>query len=139
MSNPVIAAGGVVYRELKGIIEVVLVVPVNEPDRWALPKGHREQGESIVTAALREVREETGLTAEILEDLGYVTYFYRWQGQLLPKEVHYFLMEPVGGDFTHHDQEMSTVLWVPLHQALQQITFDTERTILERAKKKLGV
>jgi len=129
----VIAAGGVVYRTAP-TLEVVLVVPVREPNRWALPKGHQDPGETIAATALREVREETGLEAEIETDLGFSEYHYPWNGTQVHKRVYYYLMRPLGGSFEHHDQEMTQVVWVPLAQALEQITFASEREILYKAQ-----
>jgi len=133
----VIAAGGIVYRREAGIVSVVLVVPVREPNRWALPKGHQDSGETVAETALREVQEETGLTAQIEEDLGFCEYCYPWGGTEVQKRVYYFLMTPTGGNFADHDHEMTQVVWVPLSQALERITFATEAEMLRRAQARL--
>ncbi len=130
----VLAAGGVVYRQHTGFIEVVMVVPVKEPDRWALPKGHQEPAESIEATALREVHEETGLQVMIERSLGSSAYTYIWQGQAIDKQVYYYLMQPVGGSFSDHDHEMTQVLWLPLPEALARVTFESEAVILRRAE-----
>jgi len=132
----IVAAGGVVYR-FTPALEVVLVVPVREPNRWALPKGHQDPGEAVPATALREVLEETGLQAEIESDLGFSEYWYLWNGHQVHKRVHYYLMRPTGGSFEQHDHEMTQVVWVPLTQAIAQITFDSEREMLLKAQKYL--
>jgi len=135
---PILAAGGVVYRPWGKNWEVVLVVPVREPNRWALPKGHQDPGETMEATALREVQEETGLMAQIEAPLGHRDYWYVWQGQSVHKQVHYYLMTPIGGSFEHHDHEMSQVVWVPLAEARQRITFATEGEMLTLAQEFLS-
>ncbi|WP_218082135.1 NUDIX hydrolase [Anthocerotibacter panamensis] len=133
----VIAAGGVVYRHQSRNIEVVLVMPVQEPNRWALPKGHQDPGETLEQTARREVREETGLLVQIESALGHSEYWYQWQGQPIHKQVYYYLMTPRGGSFAEHDHEMSQVVWVSLSEALKRITFATEAEILKRVQAQL--
>ena len=128
-----VSAGGVVYRREPGTVEIVLVARTRE-QLWALPKGTPDPGESIEQTALREVREETGLEAAILEALGQVRYtFTSRNGILVDKVVHHFLMEPVGGSFDDHDAEFDHVDWYDIHEAQRLLTHRNQVHILDRA------
>jgi 8-oxo-dGTP pyrophosphatase MutT (NUDIX family) len=104
-------------------------------DVWALPKGGAEPGETGEEAALREVREETGLTAEIVEPLESVTYWFLWPPEQVryKKTVHLYLMRALDGDISAHDDEVEEVRFVPLTQAAKLATYRTDSQVLERA------
>jgi 8-oxo-dGTP pyrophosphatase MutT (NUDIX family) len=104
---------------------------------WGLPKGLVEPGEKPEEAAVREVREETGLQAEILQPLGDISYWYVWEGERIRKRVTFFLMEAVGGDVSQHDHEMEDVLWFPLEEARRKASYSSERGVLRRAAEAL--
>jgi len=134
-----ISAGGLVYRHLPSNgLQFVLIRP-RGAQTWALPKGHVEKGESVEGAAMREVREETGLEVGHVEPLGDVSYVFSWRdqpgGQLVRvfKRVHFFAMEFAGGDPAGHDAEIDEVAWVPAHEALQRATYKDERRLIEKA------
>lgn len=105
---------------------------------WGLPKGGLDEGESEVDAAIREVREETGIEAVVEEDLGQIRYFYVWEGVRVRKAVRFFLMRATGGDVSKHDDEMEDVRWFPLATAIRRAAFRGEREVLERARDRLG-
>ena len=100
------SAGGVV---LNGS-EVLVVVPVrraaNGARVLALPKGHLDGDETDEQAAVREVREEGGVDADLVESLGDVRYHYRRRGRLISKRVRFFLFEFRSGSPTDHDHEI---------------------------------
>ena len=100
---------------------------------WGLPKGLVESGEEPAQAAVREVREETGLEAEIRQALGEISYWYVWDGVRVRKRVAFFLMEAVGGDTSEHDHEMEEVRWFPLSRAPKVASYPSERDVLGRA------
>jgi len=132
-----LSAGGVVFRENEGI-EVALIATKGGAV-WGLPKGlvDRERKESLEEAALREVREETGLHGRVLERIDKVEYWYRWKENDEPvryhKIVYFFLIEHQGGDIRDHDFEVDEVRWFPLEQAMQIASYESEREILRKA------
>lgn len=100
-----------------------------------LPKGKLDGDESPEQAALREVREETGLAGRVVEPLGSVSYTYTTKkGEAVPKEVHFFLMELTDGSAGEPDGEFGRVFWCPLDEAAARLSFTTERDVLERAR-----
>jgi 8-oxo-dGTP pyrophosphatase MutT (NUDIX family) len=82
---------------------------------------------------MREVREETGLSVQILEPLGEITYWFSARGVRHHKTVHFFLLEATGGNTEDHDWENDFVAWLPEHEALQCMTFASEVSIVRRA------
>ena len=129
------SAGGVVYRREAGQVEVALAARRTRRGElaWGLAKGAIEPGESEQDAAVREVLEETGLAAEVEEDLGDIRYFYVWEGVRVRKRVRFFLMRATGGDVASHDEEMEEVAWFALRTALRKAAYRGEREVLERA------
>ena len=130
-----VSAGGVVYRRGDDGIEVVLASRRTRRGdlAWGLAKGGIERGESREDAAIREVREETGLDAEIEADLGDTRYIYVWEDVRIRKRVHFFLMRHTGGDVDDRDDEMEEVRWFPLERARKRAAYRGERDVLARA------
>jgi 8-oxo-dGTP pyrophosphatase MutT (NUDIX family) len=129
------SAGGVVYRSTQRGHEVVLAARRTRRGdlAWGLPKGLIEPGEGADATAVREVREETGIEAEIEEDLGEISYFYVWEGVRVKKSVRFYLMRATGGDVSQHDHEMEEVAWFPSAEALRMASFKTERELIQGA------
>jgi 8-oxo-dGTP pyrophosphatase MutT (NUDIX family) len=130
-----ISAGGVMYRRDGDQIEVVLASRRTRRGQlaWGLAKGGIEEDESMEAAAVREVREETGLVGEIEESLGETRYFYVWENVRIRKTVHFFLMRHTGGDIEDRDDEMEEIRWFPLERALKRAAYRGERDVLGRA------
>ena len=134
-----VSAGGVVYRREGDDIELLLAARRTRRGdlAWGLAKGGIEPDESIEDAAVREVREETGIDAVIEASLGETRYFYVWDDVRVRKVVHFFLMRAVGGDTEDHDDEMEEVRWFPLARALKRAAYKGEREVLARAAERL--
>ncbi len=128
-----VSAGGVVWREqpIEGEFEVVLVQ--TPALRWALPKGTPENGETLVDTALREVSEETGLRVQLDEKIGVMRYSFHGDEARIDKAVHFWLMQPTGGSFAHHDHEHVDVRWVRLGNAMRMVSYRNTAEVLENA------
>ena len=111
--------------------EVALVCP--RRGVYSLPKGHPDPGETMEKAATREVREETGVTAELQGKLGEVRYRYRLEGERVFKSVTFYLFRYVSGSVTDHDDEVIWAGWVPLEEAPAQMTYEGERDMVVKA------
>jgi 8-oxo-dGTP pyrophosphatase MutT (NUDIX family) len=131
-----VSAGGVVYRRNDdGTLEILLASRRTRRGdlAWGLAKGGIEDGETNEDAAIREVREETGIVAEIEGSLGETKYFYVWEDVRIRKTVHFFLMRAVGGDPDDRDDEMEEIRWFPMERALKRAGYRGEREVLGRA------
>ncbi len=127
------SAGGVVVRGS----DVVVIVPIRRSPEGsqvlALPKGHPDGDESLAEAAAREVREEAGVTADLVEKLGDVRYWYRREGRRVHKQVTFFLFRYRSGDTADHDHEIEEARWIPLEDAQTKLSFEGERDMVARA------
>jgi 8-oxo-dGTP pyrophosphatase MutT (NUDIX family) len=128
-----VSAGGVVLRGE----DVAVIVPKRLSAAGALvlglPKGHPDGEETLEQAATREVREETGLDAELVEKLGDVSYFYRRDGRAVRKSVTFFLFRYRSGSLDDHDHEIIEARWMPLEEARSALSYPGEREMAERA------
>ncbi len=130
------SAGGVVMRNAPSGLEAALI-SVGTPPRWQLPKGLIDAGESAEVSALREVREEAGLSARIDRLVEKAEYWYQaaHSGERIRyhKFVYFFLMWYESGDVNDHDQEVNEARWFPVAEAAAKLAFRSERAIVEKA------
>src|SRR5271163_1213396 len=118
-----ISAGGVVVRGEADLEaeQIVVIVPTRRaPDGTrvlGLPKGHVDPGETALEAAEREVREETGIVAEPVHELGEARYRCSRDGRTIAKSVSSYLFRYVEGDTEDHDDEVEEARWIGLAEA----------------------
>jgi 8-oxo-dGTP diphosphatase len=122
-------AGGVVVREREGGRREVAVVHRPKYDDWSLPKGKLHPDEEWRDAALREVAEETGLRCEAVAELTPSRYV---DGKGRPKQVRWWLMRPLGGEFEPSD-EVDELHWIPLERATEVLDYEQDRELVAAA------
>jgi 8-oxo-dGTP pyrophosphatase MutT (NUDIX family) len=128
-----VSAGGVVVHEGQVLVIVPTRRAADGSHVLALPKGHPDEGETVVQAATREVREETGVRAEPVEELGEVRYWYVRDRVKVAKSVFFFLFRYVSGDLADHDDEVLEVRWMELVEAQKALSYAGEREMVARA------
>ncbi len=134
------SAGGVVFQRAGDHVRILVLQ--HEGGKWMLPKGTIEVGETPEAVAVREVREETGLSSvRVVGDLGEERYsfFWRTEDAFYDKIVHYFLLEFLGGEEATPQREEGFVAaeWVTVDEALSRIKYKETREIVRRARTKL--
>src|SRR3990167_9054227 len=141
----IFSAGGIVIRKsikgtksTRGIKGVeVLVTQHSKHKGWDFPKGHREIYESEEQTALREVEEETGVKAEILERVGETKYFYYEEGEKVLKTVAFYLMKYISQGEATTAFEVSGTKWLPPDKVEEKLTFKDTKVLWEKAKEKI--
>ena len=121
------SAGGIVFQGNK-----VLLTKHSQNKHWSFPKGLTD-GQTLEEAALREVKEEGGVEAEILDKVGYNKYVYTLGGEKIFKVVTYFLMKYKSGDPKDHDWEVSEAGWYTPEDALKRLDFSQDKQLLKKA------
>ncbi len=128
------SAGGIVFRsEPEGVLW--LVIKPTGDKRWRLPKGEIDRGESSVAAAKREVREEAGVEAEILNKIGNEKFFFVWDKQKILKTVVFYLMEYSQEASSGFDYETEAIDWLTFEEAKKRLAFEKDIALLEKAEK----
>jgi 8-oxo-dGTP pyrophosphatase MutT (NUDIX family) len=125
------SAGGLVIDGRR-----ILLISTQAGRRWQLPKGHIEEGETPQQAAVREVREETGVTGRVVASLPGIEYwFVEKGGRRVHKEVDYFLLAYVSGDAADFDRrEVSGAEWFPWREGIAKLSFENERRVVRLAR-----
>lgn len=106
---------------------------------WSFPKGHLEAGETAEQAAVREVFEETGLTAQVSAPLGTIAFWFMLEGKRIHKTVHHFLLIAESGELSDADIEVDAIEWIPLTEVHARLAYADERQLLPKAFEILGV
>ena len=127
------SAGGVVFRLHEGRPLFLLIR--DSYDNWGFPKGHLEAGEAAEAAAVREVREETGLESlEVRGAIATIDWYFRFRGRLVHKVCHFFLMETEHEKTSPQETEGITACrWAPFDDAVTSISYANAREVLRRA------
>jgi 8-oxo-dGTP pyrophosphatase MutT (NUDIX family) len=132
------SAGGVVVRDARCIVIVPKRRAAGGARVLALPKGHPDGRESAADAAVREVREETGVEAALVEKLGDIRYWYMRGGRRIAKVVSFFLLDYVSGELWDHGHEVEHAEWMPLAEAARRLTYRGERDMAAAALSRRG-
>jgi 8-oxo-dGTP pyrophosphatase MutT (NUDIX family) len=137
-----ISSGGVVVRRTSTGNEVAIIRP-RGTERWQLPKGIVDPGESPDVTAQREVREEAGIDASIVGPITTIEYWYVGDDQggervRFHKTVHFFLLVFRSGDVADHDHEVAEARWVPLDGAVAELAFRNEKAVVEKAREMIA-
>jgi len=138
------SSGGIAVRIEDGVAEAACIGRRNRAGRleWCLPKGHIEAGETPEIAAVREIAEETGIDAEIIQPLGTIDYWFTGDDRRVHKVVHHFLLEARGGTISVEndpDHEAEVAKWIPMHSLASELAFPNERKMAEAAAALLDV
>ena len=136
-----ISAGGLVIDSsgTKGLLigRIDLKDQSREKLLWSLPKGHIEAGESPEQAAMREVREETGIESEIQKSLGVIDFWFMAGGKRIHKTVHHFVFKEKGGRISPQVSEVDDVRWFPLNEIVDRLAYPDEKKLIARSKELL--
>lgn len=127
------SAGGIVFKKTP-TQTLFLIIQPKDTDRWQFPKGHLDNGETSKDAAVREVKEEGGISANLIQKLGIQRYFFSLKKERIFKTVTFFLMEYVSGDTKNHDKEVDGAVFLPFDEAFEKLTFKKDKETLNQAK-----
>ncbi|MDR3107690.1 MAG: NUDIX hydrolase [Bifidobacteriaceae bacterium] len=137
-----VSAGGLVVDAIEGVAQAAVIARRNRGGRleWCLPKGHLEPGESPAQAAVREIREETGIVGQVVKHLGTIDYWFLGEGHRIHKVVYHYLLSAQGGWLTAEndpDSEAEDAAWVPLDQLRERLAYPNERRLVQVARRLL--
>jgi 8-oxo-dGTP diphosphatase len=135
MSTTETSAGGIVYREDPNGIRILMIA--DDKGRWSFPKGQVDKGESPRETAVREVKEETGISGDAETELGKTEYFYRKGRLLIHKTVYFYLIRALSDAITPQTSEISDARWFSADDARRRSTFAANTELLEKALKEI--
>lgn len=138
------SAGGIAVRVEDGVAYAACIGRRNRAGKleWCLPKGHLEGDETPAEAAIREVAEETGITAEIIQPIGVIDYWFTGDDRRVHKVVHHYLLEAKGGHITAEndpDREAETAEWIAVTDLESRLAFPNERKMARVAAELLAI
>jgi 8-oxo-dGTP diphosphatase len=134
-----VSSGGVIFRKAGDDHVEIALVAVKDGKVWSLPKGIVEKGEETADTAVREVREETGLSGRMLKKIGDISYWYyiKEDNAKCRKTVHFYLIEYLSGDTADHNWEVDKAEWFPIDEALLKLSYRGDKEIVRKAKEML--
>jgi 8-oxo-dGTP pyrophosphatase MutT (NUDIX family) len=132
------SAGGIAVNVVDGVAYAAVIGRRNRNGKleWCLPKGHVEEGETPEQAAIREVKEESGISADVIHNLGLIDYWFTGEDRRVHKVVHHYLLE--ASSFTlsvenDPDHEAEVAEWVALRDLSSRLSYPNERKMAELA------
>ena len=127
------SAGGIVLHD--GKVLLIKNAALRDPKKayWGFPKGHINPGESSRDAAVREIKEETKIQAEIVSKLGESQYVFSRSGERIVKHVDYYLLRYKSGDVEAQELEVLEVKWFDPKEALELLSFKKDQDFLKQA------
>ncbi len=127
------SAGGIVLKE--GKVLLIKNAALRDPKKayWGFPKGHIDRGESSRDAALREIKEETKIEAEIVAKLGESQYVFTRSGERIVKHVDYYLFKYNSGEEQAQELEVLEVKWFDPGEAMELLSFKKDQEFLNQA------
>jgi 8-oxo-dGTP diphosphatase len=118
--------------------EIKILMIKDQTDKWVFPKGLVDKGETKEQAAIREVKEETGLEhVKIIAPLGQIKFFYKWEGETIFKIVYFFLMETDQEDLKHQREEIKDAAWIDMNSVLEKNSYKNQEEIIKKALEKI--
>ena len=135
-----VSSGGVIFRKSGDDHVEIALVAVKDGKVWSLPKGIVEKGEEAAETAVREVREETGLSGRTLKKIGEISYWYyiKEDNAKCRKTVHFYLIEYLSGDTADHNWEVDRAEWFPIDEALLKLSYRGDKEIVRKAREMLS-
>lgn len=135
-----ISAGGIVYKRFENQT-LWLITQHSQHKGWVFPKGlvgDKISNEKMDVAAIREVEEEGGIKARIVNNNPVETFYqYQFEGSLIKKTVYYFLMEYISGDPKNHDWEMMDAKFATAEEVIKTLTYQSDKQAFEKIIKGL--
>ncbi len=136
-----VSAGGLVQSQTDPEL-VALISHKNRGGKadWCIPKGHVEPGEDLAQTAVREISEETGIEAEVVEKLGEINYSFKIGPQRIKKTVHHFLLRQTGGQISSDMDPTGEVIeakWFKLSELDSVLAHENERKVAHLALERL--